>query len=1564
MACTPKEFKERKTREALELLYNSNSPAYKLHPKTNPNSIIITPASNSKINTVDKAYKASQTMMKKLEDAYGEDYMFKTFGHWGTVYQGPNDIRVEIKIPDNLIRAYEVKQDSQRNIDYFNSDTALYEQEQREMAGFFDLPKQTEDQLNFNAYIKYKKEMLKRTNKAILSLKSLRTHDKSKELASKIRNLEAIQTKLSQDIQTLMDSETIFEDTIAFIDEDLKIIDELLSNNNIDNLHTAEKMIGFYERMADIEHGSPNPFINTEEIYDEKGNLVLEPDVINALNKLRDRIHGTKDSMGLKSRLIKAKKSYLQDLVDNSSHIQSLFPEMEVNEMLQDIKDIDVASQFFLTIDKQFVSQDSLLSQLMKIELERSRSRNKSFVADIKSRMDAILPAVKKKLPKIVSVPYWFGKSFVENDWSIFYQQTSNGNKTGRIVDKFSPHWFKTFNNSMGGINKMYFSAIKNKDWNKVNTALEKKYKWLNNHADFIDVSKLPEVIRRAEYRDTYGLTMDGADDYKQSLIDRVGEKYYNKIVEKQLEQLEDFQNFQEEYIESLLLDHNVDTFDELPDVVKFSAEVTFLRNNPFELIKSHKANQNGRVDYISGNSSRQYQSNVKYIEFIPKEEINVYDFNKKKTVSVPSKYYDNNFRQIEQDPDLFKFWEILEESTTFINMTVADSEHMLKHGSILSMKKSFWDILIDPSTGIGNKFISLSSELKGNLKDLFTSNAGNKIADDFDDINKSQFKSNEEEVYKRAKILLLKLSKILGDEKMLTRPISLEKAPQDFIDVFAKEFGLPKNRNEFMREIGVTLVIPNKLVKELTTNQVVNEQTLNLPVLLRAYLEMTAEYKSQKESQPQLSIYKQFYEAIKRETTNIRKDRGLVMKAIDSITNSDSLKTERVRANRRLNHWYNRNVLGNNDQNEWINFGKIDWLSYDKYERELKKELEDKLKDPELDDEERVIILNQIENLGANVTFAAIYNSMINRFNIWKGLAYSVKSNVINRFQGWYQGQVYDTGRFWTAGNFHIANDFIMKKGLRHVPGNKRYRQEIEKVKLLINELNILQDATNEIDRARNESGLTGVAKKVQPFYLTEYTEWHNQTPQILSMLMDKSIMDKDGNEVAIFNGKELVPYEITDGLLKLKEEFRTPENIETWEKFSNDQASDNKLYMSEVIGIINGDYSRTGTTYVKKGNIGKTAMMFKTWMPNNIWSRIAASQPNLVLGKKEVKGIYTSHRPLTLGTTLGSLGLLTAGVPFALAGAGIGVGVSMVLAKKHNRELEFNLKGAAKVADTAQALLKKMIGLPLNTISGKQIVKEHNLGNLTVSQEDKQNLNSILNELSVLLSFVLFKIMIKALLGPNDEEEPKTADGKKMKNPYYPGNPQSEREKMMHNVLENEITRIIGDITLYENPNALYESTIQRNAIYQTLEDVKKLSSAVQKWNQGLDELQTGPNRGESRLWNQTKRMFLPNIMQSPFTLGYEKSMEQEYDKTEFFDSYFYSDYKKDKKLARANRTQARQELTEDFKKSYNWDDLDPQSKIIVEDLIEKEVDKVLKYSEPYPNRLMYDENQEAIK
>ena len=1576
MACTTQEFKRRKTEEALELLYNSKAVSYQLFPKKNPNSIIITPSADSKIKTKAQARRAAESMLKKLDDKFGESYEFKTFGNWGVIKEGHNDFRVEIEIPQNLIKAYEVKEQQNRNIDYFNSDTALYEQEQREMIleeMYNDMPgisgteNVDQDKLNFNSYLNFKKDILQDIRNNIQEYKSLRIHEQKsnkKQINAKIRELQDQETALSSHIEDITKEENILEAIAgSMFNEDLQEIDRLLSNNNIENLQKAQKMIDYYKSMSDYSYINrrDNNFVNTEKSFDGSESI-LGDEIKEILDKIANEV-SARDN-----RLHQSKTKYLQDLLDNSEYLDDLDDNVTVEELLESMGDIDKFSQILLTIDKQYVGSDSLLTQFMKIDLENARSVNKGYARKKIEELDAALKKASSKLPKIQS---WLGSKLGEHDFTMFYQEDGQGFKTGRLINKLSTEWFSYHGKKIFELNKGIFSARASRNWEKHDKALENKYNWLKNYTNFFDITKVPEIINDERY--SHLLSSDEkansrlAEKYKQRVIQEIGENYYNKLVDAQKENLQDFLDWHESYMEQVLLDNDVESIDQLEAQTRAGLEISTMRNNPFELMRSHNQGKGSIVEYPTKSGNSPYRSQLKYIEYFPKKNITSFNEDTGEVLTEESGFYDNNFDKIEQDQDLYKLWQIFEEMTSYMNMTLSDSQTKLKHGSFLSMEKSWTDILIDPEIGWWNKTLGIGSRIGDNLKTLFTKRGDNKRGEDFKEINKSQFRTNEKELSRRKKVIEKEIIDLVG-ANIYKKGFPVERLSTASQSNLAKILGLSDIQE--LRETFSGINMNSSNLSSFITNQLMEEQTFNLPVMMRAYMEMTAEHKAQKEVQPKVSLYKEFYDAIERKSTN---------------KGGEGVKGGRKRANARVQYWYDKNITGNVDQHDWMRFGKVDLLGkevdlrvLDEYEKRRKAQLEEAIENLEerikqtndsAKKEELENKLNsrqkELDSLGANVVLSEIYNTLINRLAIFTGLGWSVKSNIINRFQGWFQGMVNDTGEFWTAGNWETANNFIMKKGTRFL-GRKNYKDEINKTKLLINELGILQDATNELDRARKASGLTGWKRKINPFYLTEYTEWHNQVPQILAVLMDKEITSADGKRtVKLFDGKSLPAYEIKDGLLQLKEEFKTPENIETWQNFSNSQASKNKLYMSDIIGTINGDYSRTGVTMAKKTPLGRTAMLFKTWMSNWLYRRIASNQKNLITGKKNFDGFWHSHRPASVATAVGVPLLATFGWPVGLAAGGAGFIAGMVLNNKKNRDnsLATNIQ---EMANLGLAIVKKMGGMPINAMTGKEVVKAHQFDTMgmQVTEEDRMRLNSIVGELSVLLTFMLFKIMLRSVMGPNDEDEPLTIDGQP--NPYYTENQQSELQKQSYNALENNITRIISDL----NAPGMLVNSVMTNRFATAFDESKKMSTALYKLSQGEDRITRGVNTGESRTWNAVSRSFLPSVMadmgRGNLTLGFESQMSREFENSEWADQLFDSDYKEDREEMSRERSQKRKELTE--KAISLWEentgrsvsDLTTAQRKYLEREVKKNVEEVISATLPYPHRAAYDKDQ----
>ena len=128
--------------------------------------------------------------------------------------------------------------------------------------------------------------------------------------------------------------------------------------------------------------------------------------------------------------------------------------------------------------------------------------------------------------------------------------------------------------------------------------------------------------------------------------------------------------------------------------------------------------------------------------------------------------------------------------------------------------------------------------------------------------------------------------------------------------------------------------------------------------------------------------------------------------------------------------------------------------------------------------------------------------------------------------------------------------------------------------------------------------------------------------------------------------------------------------------------------------------------------------------------------------------------------------------------------------------------------------------------------------------------------------------------------------------------------------------------------------------------------------------DRISTGVTTGESRLGNSTKRLFVPGIFQSPLTLGYEKTMSREYDTTEYFDRYFWSDYKKHKKSQKFVRDDIRADLTDELKHSFKYDDMGEITRKVVDGIITAIINDVVNVAAPYDSRIYYDEEQMKLQ
>jgi hypothetical protein len=1453
---------------------------------------------------------------------------------------------------------------------------------------------------NYNDVILFKENLLKKITNKIADLRDSKKYSNTDTVRQSINELGIVEERLKNQINTLKTSPLIFKDTMTIFKNDLFQIEKLLSNTtpSIEDLTLATEMMQYFSSIADYsEENKKNNFVDTQDID------LIDEDVKTELDAI------TKKLKEFRGSVLKARKQYLINAIEKSQKIKSLFPNTQSQEIaenfLKDTDDIQVFSFLFGTVDESFSGQETALAQMIRKTLEESRDKNKSVAIGFIQEITGLQEKVKSRLIELgYGVSKWsiLNKiGITEANYDLFYQKTPLGNKTGRLVSKFSQNWGTDLSRFIRSINADLELAFINKSPSEVSQVFINKYNWLNERVDFVEIGSLPEIISNPNFAPFAShFDIDNADQYKKDLIAKIGETEYAKMLSIQTEYLEDFKIAAQNKLNKIMAKAMVSKPSELKQNELDEYNIFVKNINPFEFLKSHKEGHQGRIEYIRGTQSNETQSQIKYNSFTPKEKIKRVDMDGV-VHEISSGFYDANYDTIDKDPILKEFLETLTNATEYINSSVSDSNTSLGHNSLLRMTQDMTEVLFNKNTSALAKTSHILKETGQTIKDIFSSNDDMFSSND-ESINKSAIKTIQSEVQKRFETLLQELS-IEMDTPFLKggSKIKLLKVSPGVITALEKITGL--SQSEMINKFGTEITA--NTVKEYITNAVMEEQTFNLPVMLKAYLDIASEYKSQKEALPQINIYKHLYDKIER---GKKKKKGVINKAkikAGKLLYSGKGNIEDVRplGKIRMQAWIDKNVKGKTKEETW---GKIGAKHYTSQEKKVKaqteayvKYLEEKLA-TETEDAKKQELQNEIddnkqelESIGKNISPGAIYNTVINKMGVLLGIGYNIPTQFVNRFQGWWSGMINDTGMYWTEGNFNVANAFVNRKGLRRLPGQDRYREEVRKVKLLVEIMGVITDNTNELDRAKTRTGLRGISKKMDPFYLVEYTEWHNQVPQILSVLMDTPIKHKTDTVDVIdpvtgqtkqvpqviqaFDGHGLPAFEVKKGRLVLKPEYDTEENRATWEKFSSQESFDLKSKISAIIARLNGDYSKTGTLMAKSTLLGRSLMMFHTWMPKQYALRFARNQTDLNLGLKDFDGAYSGALK-TKNTTVAASGLLaiTGGI-IALTGGGLFFGgalaagaIANIAIQKAKSDFDGdNLQTMKQLTTAGNALCRKIIGIPVNTISGKTLIKAHSMGDLNVSPQERQNLTFMVNETAALLLLLLAKLVVKSVLWDDDDKEPKLMpDGSP--NPYYYTQFQNEKYKEYYNLAENMISRMLQDSTTFLDAKALYSSVSSITALDIWFTKAGKLSDGLSRTMiTDNDYVAAGPSAGESKLLSSARGLLVPGVFNElmgpdKFAFGFGKLMKQEYNKSEVVDKLFQSDYKADRISIKSKRAAMKEKMIENYEKAWQLDKA--KSLIEKQDLIEeinKQVAKDMEYFYPLDIRDRYDAEQNKI-
>lgn len=345
-----------------------------------------------------------------------------------------------------------------------------------------------------------------------------------------------------------------------------------------------------------------------------------------------------------------------------------------------------------------------------------------------------------------------------------------------------------------------------------------------------------------------------------------------------------------------------------------------------------------------------------------------------------------------------------------------------------------------------------------------------------------------------------------------------------------------------------------------------------------------------------------------------------------------------------------------------------------------------------------------------------------------------------------------------FTPDSYYRALHVTGQSPIKYLTWGKVNPNGARKTSILMNRYRILQDITNELQKAESMTAFKGMVWR-NPYVLVVRGEYMVQSPIMVAMMMDYQIkgVDSEGNVITSSAWNALNKHG------KLKSGFDTPHNIQTWEQSATEEASEFISSVTDAITAIQGDYSKYSGTQAGRNNWVRAIFMFKKWMMMQIHQRRAGvglfgkhkPHPNLFTGQKDFVGRH-SQAGIGYGATAGAIAggtLIGIGAAPIVAGAVLGVAASLAFGKGVN--------SYKTIVDNIKLLGYEMINLallgplqPVNYVTGRELIPFVAPRSFTETEKGnvKANAAALLHQL---MMYAVTHLLANMVLGDCDDEE-----------------------------------------------------------------------------------------------------------------------------------------------------------------------------------------------------------------
>ena len=1252
---------------------------------------------------------------------------------------------------------------------------------------------------NYTEYTNYLEALLKSVQKKKAELVKELKNPKNKNKTKTIDDLNKLITeegKLQEYYNNTVAGENEKKvETLSNELDDLSHKLDVIDSGSIKNLgDRIDFLFGF---ITGTKYGS-----NENVEYAISENPELRSKVLSLMHKYNSKLNE------ISNKIIEEDVTYQHNVLNNIAfkRADGKIDQDKVDDLFKVKDDINFFEKNLLGVS-QASTKESITPQILKSYLEKSMSHRTSEAIAYKDRL---LAAIEKLEAKGIT------------DFSFIFEKFLSGARTGNIISKYTSEYRRKLYN--------YFNMeVDNNDYASY---YSKKMQWLKANADVIDFRKIKAFkdLYGKNYPNEFIFSDQEMEEYENNLRRQLG-KVYDKEIDKVNSWIENYELTKQNY-ES-----------------KYEAE----RNNPFVFLRSYFGESPTTAATFNGTGGiSSIFPNLNDIVFVPRKTFTEgYDFNGEEITS-DTGYYNKDFDKIEQSDEMFEYWSVLEDIySQYINPT-----YDISGMSFAKIQKEFFEKVSD-AKGSSKAGTLISKGIQAYKEYFYEVGVGNKkdkgIVENYSDKTKQEIKTLSSALKAKSIDVLKSMARDLG----LTIPNNI--TPEQLVHEIASEMTL-RNYSSDINKITGALI-------DMVALQKAREDTLPIAnILLEKHKKTVGESeRERKNSIEKLEHY--INKVIKNEHEHARGTEQLIGKEIKTpswiemlldklgvigwlknkveknrffylYSDSERQLLKELQSAREKGH--NSNISDSFYQDgmryELIvdeNGGRY-FASYkDKHTGETK------IVDVTLEQYEEAYQRNieeKIQSLGIDLNSAGIIQGILKTI-IFKGLGLNPIGGIRNRMEGKNTNLIMDmTGYYWTKGNIRHAHNFLAFANMLHILPDRispehmgRYKQ-LKIFRSLVEKMRIVQDRKNPLERNIEQSKFS-MEKYTNVFsWAVDNPEFKNQGSVVLAILMDTKIENNKEELVPIFDGSKFTVFEETkDGSLRLKEEFRSEENIRNWENMEvgfneddNNQFFLTRNKMKTAISRTQGNYDDMDTIWASRNIIGQVFMMFKKWMPEHFMQRFASGENfDLFTGKKQMVGRYRAawnNNPALAVTGLSSI----------LVGLGLGAGaltvggITGIVAFKFIHNMMGGNKGILEEANNigglvafTKSILISTLNYPLELINIKTGIptKYDGYSKLNLTEEEIGTLRSLAKEIAVKLTWLSIMLLAKALTWDDDDDDDK---------------------RKLHNFLDNEFNTTINTLQSWTDPGAL-ASDVSRSSFILYCDNVTKLMKSVMLLNGG---------------------------------------------------------------------------------------------------------------------------------